>query len=92
MDKIYDNLNVDNLMNSEKYELFTKKQREEIKVGLEKSLNVSLYAKKYFSFNQMKEIRLGLEKNLDVSMYTIPEYNSEQMKEKRLELESNRGL
>lgn len=92
MDKIYDNLNVDNLMNSEKYKLFTKKQREEIKVGLEKGLNVSLYAKKYFSFNQMKEIRLGLEKNLDVSIYAIPEYNSEQMKEKRLELESNRGL
>ena len=52
---------------------FDEAQKEEIKLGLKKKLNISLYAKPEFTYKQMLEIRLGLEQNLNVSIYAKPE-------------------
>ena len=79
MDKIYNNLNVDNLMKTDCFNQFSNAQRKEIRLGLEKGLDISWYAKRNFKANQMEEIRLGLEKNLDVSIYAKPEYTFLQM-------------
>ena len=54
---------------------------------LEKGLNVSVYAKKYFNEDQMEQIRLGLETNLDVSKYTKKEFDWKSMKKIRRKLE-----
>ena len=44
---------------------------KEIRLGLEKRLDASLYANPKFNQYQMKEIRLGLEEGLDISWYMI---------------------
>ena len=49
-------------------------------IGLEKGLDVSIYAKTEFSDNEMKLIREGLEENIDVSIYAKPEMDSDKMK------------
>ena len=51
------------------YIKFNEKQLKEIRLGLEKGLDVSIYAKPEFNNLQMKEIRLCLEKGLDISLY-----------------------
>jgi hypothetical protein len=45
---------------------------QQIRFGLEKSIDVSWYANPEFEWKQMKQIRLGLEEGLDVSYYTNP--------------------
>ena len=55
----------------------------EIRLGLEKGLDVSIYAKPEYDWMQMEEIRLGLEKDIDVSEYAKPEYDWMQMEEIR---------
>ena len=57
----------------------------QIKLGLDKGLDVSLYVG--FELDQMREIRLGLEKNLDISLYAKPEFGWEQMEQIRKGLE-----
>ena len=59
---------------------------EEIRVGLLYQVDVSIYAKPFFSNYQMEEIRLGLEDNLDVSLYATSDFNWKQMKQIREEL------
>lgn len=63
----------------EKY-LFDKWQKEQIKLGIEKDLEVKWYAKPEFNHYQMREIREGLENNLDVSIYSKNYLDWEQMK------------
>ena len=53
----------------------------QIRLGLQKDLDISWYANKKFDWEQMDEIRLGLEANIDVSQYAKSEYPWEQMKE-----------
>ena len=84
MEKIYNNLNIENLMKTEMFNQLNKGQTEEVLKGLENNVNVLIYANKKFKAKQMKEIRLGLEGNVDVSKYTKPEFDAEQMKEIRL--------
>ena len=69
MNKIYNNLNVENLVKTDWFLQFDKNQQKRIIEGLEKNLNVSIYAKSEFSFQEMQQIRLGLEDNLNVSIY-----------------------
>ena len=54
-------------------------QMEEIRLGLMKNLDVSIYAKPEYNGDQMEAIRLGLMQNLDVSVYAKPEYTRNQM-------------
>ena len=69
---------------------FNYSQKEQIRFGLEKGLDVSIYAKPEFKGSQMEQIRFGLEKGLNAHIYAKPEFNYEQMRQIRLGLE--RGL
>ena len=50
-----------------------------IRRGLEKNVDVSIYANLNYEENQMLQILYGLEKNLDVSCYAKPEYTWQKM-------------
>lgn len=49
------------------------KQIKQIEIGLEKDLDVSIYANPEFSSEQMEMIRTGLEDGVDASKYANPE-------------------
>ena len=61
MKKIYNNLNIDNLMKSEWFNQFDKEQQKEIRYGLEDNLDVLIYANPEIDWEEMKEIRENLE-------------------------------
>ena len=77
MKKIYNNLTIENLIKTEWFNQFDKEQQEEIIIGLEDNLDVSIYAKLDFNEFQMFQIRTGLEDGLDVSIYAKPELHWE---------------
>ena len=89
MNKIYNNLNVDNLMKTDWFNQFNKEQQEEIRLGLEKNIDVSIYAKPDFYAWQMKQIRLGLEEKLNVSSYAKKIFTAEKMLNERLKLKES---
>ena len=86
MNKIYNNLTVENLTKTEWFNQFDKDQQEEILEGLQANLDVSIYANKEFTSLQMFEIRLGLVDNLDVSLYAKIDLSWSKMNDIRLEL------
>ena len=86
MNKIYNNLDIKNLIKTEWFNQFNYYQKQEILKGLETNLDVSIYANKDFDYKKMKQIRLGLEDNLDVSQYANLEIPWQEMKEIRLKL------
>lgn len=51
----------------------------QIRSGLNKGLDVSIYAKPEFDSLQMEEIKIGLENNLNVSVYAKKEIPSDKM-------------
>lgn len=59
---------------------------QEIRLGLEKKLDILVYANYLFSYYQMREIRLGLEAGLDVSSYCSLVFSATDMREKRINL------
>ena len=79
MNKIYNNLNIENLTKTEWFNQFNINQQEEILKGLENNLDVSVYAKPEFDWAQMRNIMMGLKANLDVSWYAKKEFNFSQM-------------
>ena len=60
MNKIHNNLSIDNLVKTDWFEQFDEKQQEQIRKGLRDNLDVFIYAKKEFTWKQMREIRLNL--------------------------------
>ena len=56
MNRIYNNLSVENLIKTEWFNQFNKEQQILIKQGLLSNVDVSFYAKKKFSVEQMKAI------------------------------------
>ena len=66
---------------------FNYSQKEQISFGLQKGLDISIYAKPEFKGSQMEQIRFGLEKGLNVHIYAKPEFDYEQMRQIRLGLE-----
>ena len=88
MEKIYNNLTVENLTKTDCFNQFNYFQQQEIKQGLQDNLDVSIYAKEEFTGKQMEQIRLGLEQGLNVSSYAKTEYSWEQMKKIREKLEN----
>ena len=86
MNKIYNNLNIDNLVKTDWFNQFSEYQQDEILEGLKNNLDVSIYAKKEYSWEKMREIREGLEANLNVSIYAKTEIPWQEMKEIRLKL------
>lgn len=77
MNKIHNNLTIENLIKTDWINQFNRKQRIAIKDGLKDNLDVSYYAKKEFDFYQMYQIRLGLLSNIDVSVYAKTDFDSE---------------
>ena len=86
MKKIYNNLSIENLMKTEKFNQFDEIQQKQIELGLKNNLDISIYTKKEFDGGQMFVIRTGLEENVDISVYAKPEYTWEEMEKIRLEL------
>ena len=86
MKKIYNNLNIENLIKTEWFNQFDICQQEVIRIGLEQNLNASIYAKKEFNDQQMNQIREGLEKGLNVSIYANPDFTEKEMRKIKREL------
>ena len=89
MEKIYNNLSIENLIKTEWFNQFNKNQQKEILQGLKENIDISIYAKQEFDWEQMQEIRKGLKDNLDVSIYAKNDFNNCQMEQIRLGLEEN---
>ena len=89
MNKIYNNLSVENLIKTKWFNQFDEYQKQEIREGLKDNLDVSVYAKKEFEWEQMNEIRVGLRDNLDVLFYAKSEYSWAQMEAIREGLKDN---
>ena len=79
MNKIHNNLTIDNLVKSGWLSLFNKGQQEEIKLGIENNVDIFIYAKKEFDRDQMREIRFGLVEKVDISIYAKSCFDAEQM-------------
>ena len=86
MNKIYNNLSVENLTKTKWFNQFDEYQKQEIKKGLKANLDVSFYAKKEFDWEQMEQIVKGLEEGLDVSQYANSKFSKRKMEEIRLKL------
>ena len=67
MDKIYNNLTIENLKETEWFNQFDKAQQKHILYGIEKNLDVSLYANPDYSSLKMCSIISSLEHNIDIS-------------------------
>ena len=79
MNKIYNNLTIENLIKTNWINQFNELQQKQIRMGLFFDLNVSKYANPKFNEYQMEEIRRGLEDDLDVSLYAKPEFSDWKM-------------
>ena len=75
MEKIYNNLSIENLTKTDWFKRFNAHQKYEISEGLKDNLDISIYANPDFTWQQMSEIRFGLKNNLDVSYYAKPEFD-----------------
>ena len=89
MNKIYNNLTIDNLIETDWFNQFNYYQKQEILKGLEANLDVSKFANPNFDSWQMAQIKDGLQKKLDISWYADPKYSWDQMNEIRLGLIEN---
>ena len=65
MEKIHNNLNIDNLMRTDWINQFKPYQQKEIKDGYKKKLDISWYAKKEFKWKQMSTC--AVDKKVDKS-------------------------
>ena len=81
MEKIYNNLNIENLIKTEAFKKLTVEQKKEL-------LTKSQWFNQFNEYQQ-EEILEGLEKNLDVSIYTKSEYHWRQMEQIRWGLEKS---
>jgi len=90
MNKIYNNLSIENLIKTNWFNQFLEDEQDEILLGLKANLDVSVYAITDFYASQMEQIRLGLEDNLDISKYANPEIDYEEMKKIRLKLQEKK--
>jgi len=61
MNKIYNNLNINNLIKTDWFKQFDINQQEEILDGLKNNIDVSVYANPKYSWKEMKNFRLRLE-------------------------------
>ncbi|MDE6844622.1 MAG: FapA family protein [Lachnospiraceae bacterium] len=77
------------MMENDEYQ---KAQNQEIKLGKEEGLDVSIYANPQFNWLQMEQIRMGLKDKLDASIYADPSNNYETMRQIRLSLYSGTNL
>lgn len=77
------------MMENDEYQ---KAQNQEIKLGIEEGLDVSIYSNPEFNWLQMEQIRMGLKDKVDASIYADPANNYETMRQIRLSLYSGIDL
>lgn len=77
------------MMENDEYQ---KAQNQEIKLGIEQGLDVSIYSNPEFNWLQMEQIRMGLKDKVDASVYANPANNYETMRQIRLSLYSGIDL
>lgn len=70
--KLMNNMSIDALIRMYEQQDFDDFQLNEIRVGLEQGVNVSVYENHQYHWGQMQMIRKGLERNLDISKYADP--------------------
>lgn len=70
--KLMNNMSVDALMCMYEQQNFDDFQLHEIRVGLGRGVNVSIYANRSYHSGQMQMIRKGLEQHIDISKYADP--------------------
>ena len=88
--KVYNNLTIENYIKTKWGNQFDENQINQIRLGLEANVDVSIYANENYDCRQMEEIRLGLEDNLDVSNYLDFELDWDEMQAIRLELKKEK--
>lgn len=66
---------------------FNEEQKEVLLQGIDRGVDISIYADPTFNSWQMKEILTGLENKLDVSIFAEPKFNDAQMEQIREGLE-----
>ncbi len=71
---------------------YQKAQNQELRLGAEEGLDVSIYANPDFNWLQMEQIRMGLKDKVDVSVYANPAYSYDTMKQIRLSFYSEIDL
>lgn len=71
---------------------YGQEQHQEILLGKEDGLDVSLYSNPEFNYLQMEQIRMGIKDKVDVSSYADPTYSYETMKQIRLSAYSSTNL
>lgn len=70
--KLMNNVSIDALAHMYEQQDFDDFQLNEIRLGLERGVNVSIYADRIYHWGQMQMIRKGLERHLDISKYSDP--------------------
>jgi len=66
MNKIYNNLSIENLIKTEWFNQFNSDQKKQILLGIEENVDVLQYAKPDLHYREMEEIRFKLNrKKLD---------------------------
>ena len=91
MEKIYNNLSIENLKKTEWFNQFNENQKHRIIKGLNDNLDVSIYANPDFDDRQMDILRLGLKANIDVSVYAKTEISWREMEQIRKKLENEQN-
>ena len=71
---------------------YLKAQSQQIRLGKEEGMDVSVYSNPEFDWLQMEQIRMGLKDKVDVSVYADPAYSYDTMKQIRLALYSEIDL
>jgi len=75
---------IENKQEAPKQHFYNKQQFHEIKMGVRRGLDTSLYSNIHFNEEQMRELRLAMQQGVDVKSYNNPLISAEHMKELRL--------
>ena len=89
MNKIYNNLSIENLIKTEWFNQFNEDQRYWITEGLENKIDVSVYAKPEIPDSIMEEIFYSQISNIDIMPYVNEGYSLFQLIEIKEGLEAN---
>lgn len=79
--KLANNLQVEQLLNTDWASQFNKYQLRLIRQGLDLRLDVSIYAKTTLAAEHMREIVKGLKQGFDMTKYTSGEYTENQLRQ-----------
>ena len=84
MNKLYNNLNIENLIKTEYFKQLNKDKKRGILKNSDWFNQFNLY--------EQVEINWGLEENLDISVYAKPEFDFVQMRKIRMELKNEKNI